>query len=98
MKGDLTDLKKSSYVTNSRLEKHETKIDNIDHKVTGLCKTITDVQKTTHEIDKRTGNTVEMTHAMQDLQNKLSEHEANYGKIMIILKKVVHIVTSRKVG
>ena len=94
-KGDVSDLKKQSHTILKRQERHEVKIDTLDQKTSTICKSIDAVKFTVHELDKRTGDTVDLTRSMRELEKKLEVHEANYGKIMIVLKRVVTIINSK---
>jgi arginine decarboxylase-like protein len=91
IKGDVKDLKTSNSNVRTDIAKQGVKIDMLDAKVTTVCKSVEDVRKLTHEIDKRNGNGVgkaELELAMQaakQTESRVSDLDKKYGQILMIL-------------
>lgn len=87
-KGDLGDLKKSNAAIRTEQATFKVTLTNIDAKVEKLDKKVDTLSGITNALDKRSGDTVTLTTSIKTLERKLDEHESNYGKVIILLKKV----------
>jgi len=65
-----------------------------DH-VRSVSQTLDATADSVRRIDDRSGNTKEMQIFVREIKNKLKEHEDNYGKVILVLKKVVAILHSK---
>jgi len=89
LKVDINDIKSKQNKTRddvadlkSDIRLAYSKIENVDKSVNMLI-TITKV------IDEKTGNTKEMTESFRDVQSKISAYNSNYGKVILILQRLV---------
>lgn len=92
VKAELKDLRERQSKTREDLSEIRADVRSVADSVNSV-KSISDASATTiSRLDIRSGDTREMTMFMRTIENKLSIHEANYGKVILILKKVVTIL------
>jgi peptidoglycan hydrolase CwlO-like protein len=87
-KGDIGDLKKSNSHFRTEQARFQVTLTNIDTKVEKLDKKVEVLTTTTSNLDRRTGDTKDLTLSIKTLETKLNEHESNYGKVILLLKKI----------
>jgi len=92
IKSDLKSVKESQYNTNKKLDRVDARLDVVDAKLVNQSTDLMAVKFTAHQIDQRTGNTREMVESMKHIETKLREQQTEYGKIILVLKKVIQII------
>ncbi len=88
VKDDVKDLKTSNANIRTDIAKQGVKIQAVDDKVTGVCKTVEAMRVAVHEVDKRTANVQELNGTISQLSKRLDDSDKNYGKILMILDGV----------
>lgn len=84
-KGDIGDLKKSNANLRTDVAKQGVMITSLDTKVSTVCRSVESIQKSTHEIDKRTANVTELNGAVKSLSERIDKSDKKYGQVLMIL-------------
>lgn len=92
IKDQLKDLRERQVRTREDIAEVKASVNSVGDAVNAVSKVATATAETMQKLDTRSGNTREMEIFVKQMERKLSEHEANYGKVILILKKVVAIL------
>lgn len=92
IKEELKDLRERQVKTREDLSDLKVETRSVGDAVIAVKKELEANTETTKRLDARSGDTREMTLFMRTIEGKLSQHEANYGKVILILKRVVAIL------
>lgn len=85
VKEDVKELKTSNGRIRTDIAEMRVEQRSTDQKVMAVGKSVEDVRKLTHELDKRTANVTELNGTIDKLSARLAVSDQNYGKILMIL-------------
>lgn len=92
IKSELKDLRERQTRTREDLSDIRADVKTVNDSVNVISRNVDAAVVTVKEIDQRAGDTREVQMFMRTIENKMSTHDANYGKVILILKKVVAIL------
>ena len=92
LKEEIKEVKSRQYHTREEQAEHRAETRALADNVNRMMSTLEATGQTVQALDRRSGDTNEMSIYMKGLEKKLSEHDANYGKVILILKKVISIL------
>lgn len=96
VKAELKKLDSRTYNMREQQIKDGAKLGVLDDGLKALSENLADVSQVAKGIDRRSGDTKEMALYMKTVETKLNEHDANYGKVILILKKLISILVPQK--
>ena len=96
IKDELKELKTKQYLTREEQAEHRAETRALLDNVNRLANSLDATSQVVSSLDKRSGDTREMSIYMKTLENKLNTHDANYGKVILILEKVISILKPKK--
>jgi hypothetical protein len=92
VKEDLKDLRERQVKTREDMAELRSETRAVGDAVRLVNQTIDATSESVRRLDDRSGNTKEMAIFIREMKNKLKEHDENYGKVLMVLKKVVTIL------
>lgn len=88
LKDDIKDLRDRQVRTREDISTLSADTRVVGDKVGSVEKSVDNVVIAIRDIDSRSGNTKEMGVFLKGMEARLSTHEANYGKVILILQKL----------
>ena len=98
VKEDLKELRERQIKTREDISDIRADVKVANDSVNVISRNVDAAVSTVKEIDRRSGDTKEVQMFMRTIDNKMSLHDANYGKVILILKKVVTILRPKGQG
>lgn len=92
IKEDIKDLRERQVRTREDIAEVKATVSSVGDAVRSVSQTVDASSESVRRLDDRSGNTKEMTIFVREIKNKLKEHDENYGKVLLVLKKVVTIL------
>lgn len=89
IKDDIKDLKDRQMKTREELADVKSDVRMTSNKVMDVDKSVEVVTNSIKNIDGKTGDTKELSLYFRTMENKLNEYNANYGKVILILQKML---------
>lgn len=88
-KEDIKDLKDRQLKTREEIAELKSDVRMTSNKVSDVDKSVDIVTASIKHLDGKSGDTRELSLYFRTMENKLNEYNANYGKVILILQKLV---------
>ena len=92
VKDDLKELRERQVKTREDLADLRADVKVANDSINAISRNVDAAVSSVKAVDQRSGDTREVQMFMRTLENKMSVSETNYGKVILILKKVVTIL------
>lgn len=88
IQSDIKELKDRQIKTREDMADIKADIKMTSNKITDVNKSVDIAINSVKNLDSKTGDTKELSLFLRTMENRLTSHEANYGKVILILQKL----------